>query len=62
MVGVCGFECVLGNESDAGGKECDAFGRRPQAAPSVILIPWLLVSLGAIWEMQIPCSGPDRLK
>lgn len=48
MVEICVFECVLGDESDAGGKECDAFGRRPLVAPSVILTPWLLVSLGAV--------------
>lgn len=51
-MGICVFECVLGNESDAEGKEWDASVRRPQAAPSVILTPWLLVSLGTIWEMQ----------
>lgn len=51
MIGICVSECMLSNESGAGGKECHAFGRRPQVAPSVILTPWLLVSLGAVWEM-----------
>lgn len=50
MVRICMFECVLGIESDAGGK--DAFGRRAEVDPSVILTPWLLVSLGVTWEMQ----------
>lgn len=52
MVEICVFECVLGNENVAGEKEGDAFGRRPQVAPSVVLTPWLLMSLGAVWEMQ----------
>lgn len=46
------FECLLGNESDAEENESDVFGRGCQVAPSVILIPWLLVSLGAVGEMQ----------
>lgn len=58
MVGICVSECVLGNESVAGEKEGDAFGRRLQVAPPVILTPWLLVSLGAVWEMQNSGLGP----